>query len=555
MFHLTRSANRILTVSLTAVMVVMCPASTWAQAFSILESPVEAGSTQAGTEELPLPPASDSDAPPPPAYDPGPSQPSPLQPSPSQFGQSQPSQAQPRQSQGELVDRVVLHEAFATAAQGVVSAGPIVREAPPENIVERPNGQPRGTNITWIDGYWAWHPVRQTYYWVSGLWREVPPGREWVSGQWFAAPGGYRWSNGYWGKANSPAPVLAQRPPISMEAGPTADGPSDSFWMPGEYVWQNESYVFQPGYWTQHQESFIWQPATYIQTPDGYAHVSGYWDFELETRGVPYAPLSVPVEMARQMQLSVPPSVLLAPEATLCLHMFAQPGDSHYYFGSYYSATDINMGLLPWHDPRTVEYSGSPLLSYYDWKFARAGVPFSATMASFQSRYRSQAATRPSVRAVSINGQAFAATDPLSSGASNLKQLLSGGGQVASSQIARSNSNAAAVNQASAMRPSATPQPDRNLQGSQYSRRQTVATPTGIYGPGLSLSITGSTLRPSSPRVAVPGMRFGVPGIAIPPAFVPGPFGIPSRTSPRLGIPTPGLPPFGPPTIRRGFRR
>ncbi|GAB5406195.1 MAG: hypothetical protein Aurels2KO_44260 [Aureliella sp.] len=560
MFYQTRSATWMLLVFLVAASIAALPARAVAQAFSILESPAGEGSGISGstTEELPLPPASDSEAPPAPSYDPGPKV------SPNGRASQAPSiQSQPIQSRGELVDRVVLHEAFATAAQGVVSAGPIVREAPPEVIVERPAAPPSGTNVAWIDGYWAWHPVRQTYYWISGLWREIPPGRVWVAGQWFSAPGGYQWSNGYWESATSPAPVFAKRPPNSMEAGPTSAGQAGSFWIPGEYVWQNDTYVFQPGYWTEHQERFVWQPATYIQTPSGYAHVSGYWDFELETRGVPFAPLSVPVEMARQMRLSVSPSVLLAPEATLCLHMFTQPGDSHYYFGSYYGATDVNRGMLPWHDPRSVEYSGSPLLSYYEWKLARSGVPFSSTMATFQSRYRSQAATRPAVRAVSINGQAYAATDPLSSGASSLKQLLSGGGQVANSQIARASASAAAAmaaSQAAGQRSRLAPQPDRSLQGGQFSRQQTIVAPLGIYGPGLSLSITGSTaLRPSIPRVGAPALRLGLPAVAVPPNLVPSPFGIPSRlaprTMPRLGVPTPGLPPLGPPSLRRGFRR
>ena len=46
----------------------------------------------------------------------------------------------------------------------------MIDEVPPEY-------KPEGENVQWIPGYWAWDVAQSDFIWVSGLWRDVPPGR------------------------------------------------------------------------------------------------------------------------------------------------------------------------------------------------------------------------------------------------------------------------------------------------------------------------------------------------------------------------------------------
>src|SRR5205085_8482516 len=55
-----------------------------------------------------------------------------------------------------------------------------------------------GDNVTWIGGYWAWDPDRNDYLWVSGIYRDNPPGMRWVAGYWERTDDGWRWVAGMW---------------------------------------------------------------------------------------------------------------------------------------------------------------------------------------------------------------------------------------------------------------------------------------------------------------------------------------------------------------------
>lgn len=527
------------------------------QAVSILES--TDGNSQdippnANAEELPLPQASIQ-------FSRSDSEPN----NPKESANPSRQYDSPVRVSAQPLDRVSIHEAFATVPQSIVSAGPIVPQAPPQEVIEKPIGpQRKGTNVNWIGGYWAWHADRTTYYWVSGFWREIPPGRSWVPGKWFAAPGGYQWSHGYWANNQKPAVLLSSRPPNVMDRTSNSSAPGiDSFWVPPKYVWRNDTYTLQPGYWTKHQDQFVWQPATYIQTQQGYILLDGYWDFELEVRGIPYAPLSVPIDVASQTPIIVEPELLLAPNATICIHMFMQPGDSHYYFGNYYTQVDLNQGLLPWYDPRGQAYSASALASYYQRKFSLQGISFAAAASSYASRYRAVTGARPILQPVSIGGRGYAITDQLSSGAPGFSQLLAAGTRVAAQRpavqpraanspgpsSASSREGAAlprrstAEQQAGRANRSPLPQPDRSLGRSLGRVPPAVVVPPGVVLPrgGVSISITGGWR--GAPPVLAPGFGVGIP--------------IPPRPASRIGIgiPVPGIAPISPPALRRGFRR
>jgi hypothetical protein len=96
-----------------------------------------------------------------------------------------------------------VHEAYAQPYRKDPGPTPIVARKPPAPIPEEPpNQKPKGDNVQWITGYWAWDIDQKDFIWVSGLWRVPPPGREWVPGYSAEVDGGWRWTPGYCADAN-----------------------------------------------------------------------------------------------------------------------------------------------------------------------------------------------------------------------------------------------------------------------------------------------------------------------------------------------------------------
>src|SRR6516225_6998486 len=101
-------------------------------------------------------------------------------------GSAQPPDNSAGQQEGvEVLARGPVHEAFAEPAIRGPRPTPVVPKKPPEPIEELPPDQkPEGNNVQWIPGYWAWDDDRNDFLWVSGIWRDIPPGRQWVPGHW-----------------------------------------------------------------------------------------------------------------------------------------------------------------------------------------------------------------------------------------------------------------------------------------------------------------------------------------------------------------------------------
>src|SRR5438067_9601137 len=78
----------------------------------------------------------------------------------------------------EVQTRGPVHEAFAQAFDPVQGPGPVVPNPPPPVIRELPpEERPQGDNVQWISGYWSWDAERNDFVWVSGTFRNAPPGR------------------------------------------------------------------------------------------------------------------------------------------------------------------------------------------------------------------------------------------------------------------------------------------------------------------------------------------------------------------------------------------
>ena len=106
----------------------------------------------------------------------------------------------PTQNQDvQVLTRGPVHEAFALPVVNDPKPGLTVAKQPPAPVEEAPPDQkPAGQNVQWISGYWSWDASRDDFLWVSGVWREPPPGRQWVPGYWNQVEGGYQWVAGAW---------------------------------------------------------------------------------------------------------------------------------------------------------------------------------------------------------------------------------------------------------------------------------------------------------------------------------------------------------------------
>ena len=193
----------------------------------------------------------------------------------------------------EVLEKGPIHEAFAEPLLLDRQTPLVVAKHPPQPINELPpDERPAGKNIQWIKGYWAFHEEVDDFVWVSGLWRDVPPGREWVAGEWQETDGGYVWSPGSWAESGAQEVQYLSTPPESLEQGPSSPAPGDNYlWAPGCWRYDSGEYNWQPGFWYEVQQDWVWVPNHYCYTPQGSVYVNGYWDYPLARRGLLYAPV------------------------------------------------------------------------------------------------------------------------------------------------------------------------------------------------------------------------------------------------------------------------
>src|SRR5207245_2414464 len=97
----------------------------------------------------------------------------------------------------EVQTRGPVHEAFAQPADS--GPPPDAPQQPPDPIPEQPPAErPDGENVQWIPGYWAWDAEQNRFLWVSGTYRDAPPGRQFVPGYWTQDGLAWRWVPGFW---------------------------------------------------------------------------------------------------------------------------------------------------------------------------------------------------------------------------------------------------------------------------------------------------------------------------------------------------------------------
>ena len=278
---------------------------------------------------------------------------------------SGPARAMQEPREPQALARGPIHEAFAAPIVFNSSLGTIVPRQPPEPIEELPPEQkPRGGNVEWIPGYWAWDDERRDYLWISGIWRDIPPGRQWVSGYWSREQTGFRWVVGFWSSASAGSAIsYLPPPPSSLEVGPSSPQPSASYlWSPGSWAWYENRYLWRPGFWVQSQPDWVWVPPTYVPTPGGYVFIDGYWDHPIEQRGVIFAPVFFPAAVIAAPAFVYTPTISLS-IGGLTANLFVRPSVGAYYFGDYYGYATIGAqpAFVPWFSYQQTRYGYDPL--------------------------------------------------------------------------------------------------------------------------------------------------------------------------------------------------
>lgn len=265
----------------------------------------------------------------------------------------------------DVMTRGPVHEAFAEPAIRGPQPSPVVPKQPPDPVPELPPDQkPAGDNVRWLPGYWAWEPEQQDFIWVSGVWRNLPPGRDWIPGHWAAAGTGWQWTAGYWHAQAQPQVALLPPPPAPVaEAATPAPNPADIF-VPGCWVYTQDRYLWRPGFWMVYRPGWVWMPAHYVWTPGGFVFVDGYWDFPLQTRGLLFAPVILDRRVIVRPGWFYRPRFVVS-DTFLMGAMFVRLDNAHYYFGDYFEPRYRQLGFHPWVDFRVSRRYPDPLFAYY----------------------------------------------------------------------------------------------------------------------------------------------------------------------------------------------
>jgi hypothetical protein len=300
----------------------------------------------------------------------------------------------------EAFARGPVHEAFADVYELDPAPNELVMTAPPAAVDELPpETAPSGDNVQWISGYWAWDVEGKDYLWVSGVWRDVPPGRRWVPGYWAEVTGGYQWVSGFWADARASELTYVPPPPESLEVGPNIPAPSeDHIWVPGSWSYVNANYSWSPGYYTVCQPNYMWVPAQYVWTPRGCVHVPGYMDYRFANRGVCFSPVRfrrplVGYGFGRPAWYRPRYSIGMS---GFLIHLFVRPRCRTFYYGDYYGNQYAGFGYSPWYRRTSLNRRCyDPAFSFYRWDSHRHGQNFVNNIDTWHRRYESNVDLRP----------------------------------------------------------------------------------------------------------------------------------------------------------------
>ena len=268
----------------------------------------------------------------------------------------------------EVQARGPIHEAFAQPGTQKPAPAPIVNKEVPPVIEEVPPEQkPEGVNVQWITGYWAWDDEAGRFVWVSGFWRDIPPGRQWVPGYWARLADGYQYVAGYWGVIGQQDNQYLPEPPETIDNGPSIEAPgADYSYVPGLWVYRETRYLWRPGYWLRNYENYCWTPASYCWTPSGFLYCSGFWDYPLLNRGLLFAPVCFNRPLWNNVGWAWQPNFCVQPNVFFG-GLFCRSNFNRYYFGDYFGAGYAGRGFTPWYNNR-IGGAFDSNFGYYRWQ-------------------------------------------------------------------------------------------------------------------------------------------------------------------------------------------
>ena len=270
----------------------------------------------------------------------------------------------PQADEYEFIMRGPLHEAFAQTWQPDPIEPAVITERPPERITEiPPDVKPEGTNVQWIPGYWVWDDQESRFLWISGLWRDVPAVQVWQPGNWFENAGGWSWSPGFWSQENVVNRPIVPAPPANIDNGPSHEAPGDDFfYIPGNWLFINNAYTWQAGYWCPRVQDRVWVPAQYICGGQGFYFQAGFWDFPLEDRGILFSPICFQQPVYLNVAWNYQPTCVVNTGVDFFVHLFRHP-QRGYCFGDWYDCQ--NFGYRPWVYTHLDAGCYDPLFTYY----------------------------------------------------------------------------------------------------------------------------------------------------------------------------------------------
>lgn len=291
-----------------------------------------------------------------------------------------------------------VHEAFADVYEGNPTPSEIVTLQPPEAVDELPPEQaPTGENVQWIPGYWAWDVETKDHMWVSGVWRDVPPGRRWVPGYWATVTGGYQWVSGFWSDARAKELAYVPEPPQTLEVGPNIAAPTEEHvWIPGCWNYVNYNYRWTPGYWDLCQTDYMWVPAQYVWTPRGCIYVPGYRDYRFARRGLLFCPVRFRHSYAGYGRPWFYRPRHVVSLGGFAIHLFVRPRVRHLYYGDFYGNQYAQFGFSPWYRHGwSGRHYHDPVLDFYRVDSRRQGVDFFLSVNTWHQRYATNVDLRP----------------------------------------------------------------------------------------------------------------------------------------------------------------
>jgi hypothetical protein len=186
-------------------------------------------------------------------------------------------------------------------------------------------------------------------------------------------------------------------------------------------VWNQNRFVWRPGFWAAVQPNWVWVPDHYVWAPRGYVFVNGYWDYAIGRRGVLFAPVYFNRGVYARPGFSYSPATVID-LSVFTRHLFLRPRYQHYYFGDYYAANYQNTGFLPWFSFQSSRYGYDPFYAHQRWQYRQDPQWEQRVEADFQLR-RDQEDARPprtwaaqrdlSTRGVNLPERGFLIGEPL----------------------------------------------------------------------------------------------------------------------------------------------